>query len=664
MRRRITAALVESLWEVDKRTSVRDDQVIGFHVTAHPSGHRSFHVDHGPRSRRRRTKLGSWPVMSVEAARARAIEVLEAIAVEPPPEPEPSDDALTLSDWIAEYLGRVRDRKKQPRHDEGYLREVEALWGQRPLRSLKRSEVVRAMQRVARRGNTTANRWLASVRACLAEAVRDGLIELNPAGRIRPLRENPPRRRVLSDEELSRVVVAIEALPDRFARIALLVLVHTGMRKSEVLRARWSDVDLERRDWHLPSPKSGRPEAIPLTDEVVALLESLPRIEGSPWVIPSRDPGRPRSDLKHAWARVRREAGVFDVTLHDLRRTYGLAATKELGIFVASKLLRHSDVRVTQRHYAPLLTADLRAPVEDLAAARSVHLQPELDAPVPIEDALEDEPAGGSDEALEDEVLGDEALDTPVLDEDDGAVPQSGGASGDGASGGVEPAPITSAPEEVLPEEGSAPALGPGAVAAEDLLSGVVERASEPEQGTGSPPGSEGVLLGEGPQSDPIPGTSLEQSPPEGAPLRSAERPRSWEEEMLEVLQRAAAEQVAQQQTQAPAPPPPRWIPARLLRPIVAVPLALALLVAVGWGYSRSPGVVAAGFLDAAIAGQAPEVSGEDPGDLPCRSYWIERAEAGFADVRVEHPDPDGGGEMQDWRLFVAGGRVVGAVRR
>ncbi len=86
------------------------------------------------------------------------------------------------------------------------------------------------MERVADRGHTTANRWLASVRAFFQAARRSALIGDNPASAIRPYREGDPPARVLNDREFTRVVDAIAGLRDPHVRGALVMLMDTANR--------------------------------------------------------------------------------------------------------------------------------------------------------------------------------------------------------------------------------------------------------------------------------------------------------------------------------------------------------------------------------------------------------------------------------------------------
>ena len=61
-----------------------------------------------------------------------------------------------------------------------------------------------------------------------------------------------------------------------------------------------------------------------------------------------------RSDLERPWYAIREATDLMDVNIHDVRRTFGPRVSQQAGLHVASKLLRHSDIRVTERVYAPL----------------------------------------------------------------------------------------------------------------------------------------------------------------------------------------------------------------------------------------------------------------------------------------------------------------------
>jgi integrase len=79
-----------------------------------------------------------------------------------------------------------------------------------------------------------------------------------------------------------------------------------------------------------------------------------------PYLVPGLDPKKPRFDLKRPWEDLCKAADLEGVHIHDVRRTYGLHAARQAGLHIASKLLRHSSVAVTERVYVPLGLDDLR----------------------------------------------------------------------------------------------------------------------------------------------------------------------------------------------------------------------------------------------------------------------------------------------------------------
>ncbi len=175
-------------------------------------------------------------------------------------------------------------------------------------------------------------------------------------------------KRFLSDEErrrLSAVLTAHEARrPQQVALVRLLLL--TGCRKSEILTLQWTDY----REGHLflPDSKTG-PRTVPLGSGARAILDRQPR-RGSDFVFPSPlDAFRPRGRDLSLWYRVRREAGIEDVRLHDLRHTMASHAVMNgVPVPVVSRLLGHSNVRMTLR-YAYLADRDIEAAAERVGDA-------------------------------------------------------------------------------------------------------------------------------------------------------------------------------------------------------------------------------------------------------------------------------------------------------
>ena len=375
-RRTLTERSVKALTTTSPRgRHVYDARLKGFGCTVYPAGRKVFWLVYADprggrtetgRPARRRLHLGKQGVVTVADARADALDALGLVRKgrDPAEERERRRGVPTFQEWVSEYLAGVHLRKKAPQHDVAYLRTACARWGQRPLDAIAPEDVARLVQSIAENGHrTTANRCLASVAACMQAAWRLDKIPSNPARKVKRFRENPPRQRVLTDVELHRVLKELAAWPDLHERAAFALLLATGARLSEVLRARCEDFNLDAGSWRIPSSKSGHPQLVPLNGDTVAMLRRLPRL--GELVIPGRSHvDKPRFNLRHAWDAIREAAAVRDVHVHDLRRTFGLAVARAAGLHVASKMLRHGDVGITGRIYAPLGFEDLRKAAE------------------------------------------------------------------------------------------------------------------------------------------------------------------------------------------------------------------------------------------------------------------------------------------------------------
>ena len=216
-----------------------------------------------------------------------------------------------------------------------------------------------------------SNLELRILRQILNYAIDRGHVTTNPTRGIRPNRR-PAQTRFLSREEIGRLHRVLDEYAEmghrQQADIVRLLLL-TGCRKSEIIKLRWAEFDGDTLA--LADTKTG-PRRVYLSACARRIVESQPSSD-SPFVFPSPfDPARPRSRDLALWYRVRRNAGIEDCRLHDLRHTHASqAAMNGVPLPIISRLLGHSNARMTMR-YAHLGDREIQSAAERIGEAMAL----------------------------------------------------------------------------------------------------------------------------------------------------------------------------------------------------------------------------------------------------------------------------------------------------
>lgn len=170
---------------------------------------------------------------------------------------------------------------------------------------------------------------------------------------------NNQKTEFLTEEQLKGLLDAIENDINPYAGPIMLTALYTGMRKGEILRLEWRDIDFEHGFIHIRGPKGGEDQKIPLNDAVKKVFEKLPRTDDL--VFPGLH--GPRAGLYHAIKNIKKKVGLpADFRpLHGLRHHYAsmLASSGKVDMYVLQKLLTHKSPTMTQR-YAHLRDEALR----------------------------------------------------------------------------------------------------------------------------------------------------------------------------------------------------------------------------------------------------------------------------------------------------------------
>jgi integrase len=287
---------------------------------------------------------------------------------------------MTFGDLVDRYMAEYSRIHKRPRSiadDEYYLAHyVPPTWRTRRLSDISRADVGRLHAGLSKdHGRYAGNHTVRLLRAMLNWARDRGVLRGDNPARIKLFAEKR-RERFLTPEELIKVNAALLEEPDWRWRAYFPLTLMLGTRKSELLAARWADVDLAQRTLRLPETKAGRPHLLPLPQAAAEMLAALPSRGKSEHVFPGVGAAGHVMEPAKAWQRVRARAGVVDVRIHDLRHTLASwLVAAGYGLPLIGRALNHAQVATTER-YAHLALDSVRTALEKNAALMFGTTQP------------------------------------------------------------------------------------------------------------------------------------------------------------------------------------------------------------------------------------------------------------------------------------------------
>ena len=360
---------VDALKARKKTYDVRDRDLKGFGIRVLPTGSKRYFVHSQHEGRRIWRIVGRADEIGADEARSRARAMLAAIRSDGD-EPSPTVAEIPF-ELVAEEVFRRYARNWKPSTLEVnrcYYRNTILPWfGGRSIGRIAERDV---RQWFASLHNTpvAADRSAPILSVIMRQAEVYGYRPegTNPCRGIRRYRRQG-RDRFLSDEEygrLGRVLAQHEAdQPSVVAIIRLLVL--TGCRKGEIVSLRWSDY--REGNLYLRDSKTG-PRTVWLSTPARRILDELPR--SSVWIFPSPRTRRHihASAITPTWHRIREDAGLTDIRLHDLRHSYASVALAEgETVLTIGRLLGHRDPATTLK-YTHLTDSMVRSASEVVGA--------------------------------------------------------------------------------------------------------------------------------------------------------------------------------------------------------------------------------------------------------------------------------------------------------
>lgn len=207
---------------------------------------------------------------------------------------------------------------------------------------------------------TTAARILELLRRTVNFGTKKGLIA-PIAFKIEIPRLNNQTTEDLTADQLNRLLGAMNADKDQTAANVMRIALYSGMRRSEILKLQWADIDFQRGFITIRDPKGGRDQSIPMNDAVKSVFQNIKN--DGPYVFPGKKEGEHLADCRKSLIRIKKAAGLPENfrPLHGLRHVYAsmLASSGQVDMYTLQRLLTHKSPLMTQR-YAHLRDESLK----------------------------------------------------------------------------------------------------------------------------------------------------------------------------------------------------------------------------------------------------------------------------------------------------------------
>lgn len=360
---------------------LRDDAMRGFALRITSGGVKTFILEKRIKGKVKRITLGRYPDLTAEQARRQAQKMLGEIATGLDPVAKAKrerDESITLGEVFEDYLEARRNLKESTIHDyRRHLKGAFADWRDKPLKRINKEMVATRHAQLGEKSPARANNAMRVLRALFNFAegeyeteTGESLFPDNPVRRLSNARswyKVPRRTSVIKAHELRAWYEAVLTLTDdgqELVRDYLLLILFTGLRRTEAASLPWSQVDFDERSLTVVDTKNGETHVLPLTDFLFDLLKQRKAAVDSPFVFPGTGKTGYLNNHNKPMAKVAERSGVA-FTLHDLRRTFiTIAEGLDISAYALKRLLNHKMTNDVTSGYIITDVERLREPMQ------------------------------------------------------------------------------------------------------------------------------------------------------------------------------------------------------------------------------------------------------------------------------------------------------------
>ena len=257
-----------------------------------------------------------------------------------------------FSETYIEGYAKVRNKKKSWKLKETSLKGLIRFMGNVQLGAVTPRHLHNFVRKRKQGGvsNATVNWDIAAIKHLLNYAVECGLLDANPIGSFKKLKEEQKERQRFTDDQIQVVIDAVR--PD--CRPIFVFIRETGCRHTEALSLQHSHVvEASREVVFTEDTKSRKYRYFPLTDAAIEAVNTLPRLKTSPYVFYNLKTENRWNYCRKPWEEARKKVGLPEIRVKDLRRHYAIGlAEKGAAMHDIQQVLGHASVATTEKYYA------------------------------------------------------------------------------------------------------------------------------------------------------------------------------------------------------------------------------------------------------------------------------------------------------------------------
>lgn len=353
---RFTKTNVEKIQPTDKRAYYYDTAEPSLMLQVTPKGVKTYYVYKRIHGRPTRTYLGTVDVLkSPEMAREMAAEVKVSINKGEDPHKKnrqytQEDKLQKLFDDFVEERERFIGKRTMANYKSMWNSKLSKLANKR-LSDISSDDLKLLHRKISETaGNYTGNHCIVLLRTIYNYAIKEERYDgKNPANAVK-LNKKEARVRYLEHAELKRFMEALETYNNETARDVILMLLYTGVRKTNVFEMRWCDIDMDAKIWKIPQTKTDKNVTIALVEPAIELLKRRQLNADSEWVFSSAySQSGHIVEIKRAFATIIKKANITNFRVHDLRHTLGTyLIANGADTFMVKRALTHKSLQSTQ----------------------------------------------------------------------------------------------------------------------------------------------------------------------------------------------------------------------------------------------------------------------------------------------------------------------------